>query len=73
VKRLRSEVDSKLVAIASHPLYRTAVIAATMAAKYAFTSGLKEVRFHLCHSSQASDAARFVSHHPYELSLSIPF
>ncbi|KAF7513589.1 hypothetical protein GJ744_008883 [Endocarpon pusillum] len=29
-----------------------------MAAKYAFTSGLREVRFHLCHSSPASDAAR---------------
>ncbi|RMD42922.1 hypothetical protein DV735_g2175, partial [Chaetothyriales sp. CBS 134920] len=29
-----------------------------MASKYAFTSGLREVRFHLCHSSPASEAAR---------------
>ncbi|RMZ81410.1 hypothetical protein DV738_g2193, partial [Chaetothyriales sp. CBS 135597] len=29
-----------------------------MASKYAFTTGLREVRFHLCHSSPASEAAR---------------
>ncbi|KPI37707.1 NADH-ubiquinone oxido 10.5 kDa subunit [Cyphellophora attinorum] len=29
-----------------------------MAARYAFGSTLREVRFHLCSSSQASDAAR---------------
>jgi len=29
-----------------------------MSTKYAFTQGLKEVRFHLCHQSQASEATR---------------
>ncbi|EHY57498.1 hypothetical protein ABEF95_012692 [Exophiala dermatitidis] len=29
-----------------------------MASKYAFTQGLRELRFHLCGSSQASEAAR---------------
>jgi hypothetical protein len=36
---------------------------ADMASKYAFTSGLREVRFHLCHSSPASEAARYASKH----------
>ena len=35
---------------------------ASMASKYAFTTGLREVRFHLCSSSQASDAARYRAH-----------
>lgn len=30
-----------------------------MSTKYAFTQGLKEVRFHLCHQSQASEATRY--------------
>ncbi|KEF61922.1 NADH dehydrogenase (ubiquinone) 1 alpha subcomplex 2 [Exophiala aquamarina CBS 119918] len=33
-------------------------LSANMATKYAFTQGLREVRFHLCSSSQASEAAR---------------
>ena len=30
-----------------------------MAAKYAFTTGLKELRFHLCQTSEHSAAARY--------------
>lgn len=30
-----------------------------MSTKYAFTQGLKEVRFHLCHQSSASEATRY--------------
>jgi len=33
-------------------------LSANMATKYAFTQGLREVRFHLCSSSPASEAAR---------------
>ena len=31
-----------------------------MASKYAFAQGLKELRFHLCQTSEHSAAARFV-------------
>ncbi len=30
-----------------------------MATKYAFTQGLRELRFHLCSSGQGSEAARY--------------
>jgi NADH dehydrogenase (ubiquinone) 1 alpha subcomplex subunit 2 len=30
-----------------------------MSTKYAFTQGLKEVRFHLCHQAPASEATRY--------------
>ncbi|KAJ4516632.1 hypothetical protein HRR83_002978 [Exophiala dermatitidis] len=42
-----------------------------MASKYAFTQGLRELRFHLCGSSQASEAARYAyryTHHTYAYS-----
>lgn len=32
-----------------------------MATKYAFTQGLRELRFHLCPQASASDATRFVA------------
>ena len=35
-------------------------LSSTMSGKYAFTSTLREVRFHLCHSSPASEATRYV-------------
>merc|ERR1712034_55507 len=40
-----------------HPGYRSS--RAVMATKYAFTQGLRELRFHLCSSGQGSEAARY--------------
>src|ERR1700730_13083893 len=40
-----------------------------MSSKYAFTSSLREVRVHLCHSSPASEATRYVPLSPYGMLL----
>ncbi len=49
--------DSLCLVDASH---RPRAYACTMSSKYAFTTGLREVRFHLCHSSPGSEATRYV-------------
>ncbi|KAK6373792.1 hypothetical protein LTS17_007761 [Exophiala oligosperma] len=38
-----------------------------MATKYAFTQGLRELRFHLCSSGQGSEATRSAQRAPEEL------
>jgi hypothetical protein len=41
----------------------------TMATKYAFGQGLKELRFLFCQTSEHSAATRYATHHPQELVL----